>query len=67
MSSNEQDDDINLLTTQELAKLLSVSVDWLNHNRLGDNPIPSKKIGRFVRYTRKDVAGWLHAQTEGVD
>lgn len=59
------DDELDFLTTEDLAKLLSVSVDWLNHNRLSDNPIPYKKLSKFVRYSRRDVAAWMHAQTEG--
>jgi excisionase family DNA binding protein len=63
------EDVLELLTTKELAELLKVSVDWLKHNRLGNNPIPSMRFGGLVRYHPSVVKEWMDAlkQTEDVD
>lgn len=43
----------------QLASLLDVKPDWLNHNRASANPIPFKKLGRFIRYSKSEVQTWL--------
>lgn len=51
-----------LLTTSELAPLLSVSESFLTKARLsGDGP-PYRKLGRSVRYLGRDVLEWLKAR-----
>ena len=51
-----------LLTTQEAAERLRVSVSFLMKARLrGDGP-RYRKIGRAVRYSEADLIDWLKAQ-----
>ncbi len=51
-----------LLTTQEAAERLRVSVSFLMKARLrGDGP-RYRKIGRAVRYSEADLTDWLKAR-----
>jgi len=46
--------------SEELAKKLDVTLDWLKANRKRGKPaIPYKKIGPLVRYNRQDVLSWV--------
>lgn len=50
---------ITLLTPQEAAKLLKVSVSWLAKARMrGDGP-PYIKFGKSVRYIEAALQAWL--------
>lgn len=58
--SDHQIDD--LLTLQEVAELLRVpqaTLRYWRHCHTGPN---SYKIGRHIRYERRDVHSWLRAQ-----
>jgi hypothetical protein len=45
---------------QQCAKFLNVSIQTLqNYMRRDVEPIPHSKIGRFPRFSRKAVEGWL--------
>jgi predicted DNA-binding transcriptional regulator AlpA len=61
--ANHSDDEIgDLLTLQEVAKLLRVPDATLRYWRyLGTGP-RSFRVGRGVRYWRRDVHSWLQAQ-----
>jgi predicted DNA-binding transcriptional regulator AlpA len=51
-----------LLTPQETADFLRVSLSWLAKARMrGDGP-PYVKIGRAVRYPESPLRGWMKAQ-----
>jgi excisionase family DNA binding protein len=53
-----------LLTAQELARLLKVSVHTLRAwRREGVGP-PWIKVGRAIRYRRSDVERWLEQQAK---
>lgn len=55
-----------LLDAAEVAEILSVSVSWVReHTRNGD--IPHKQLGRYVRYDRGEVLGWVQLQSAGGD
>jgi excisionase family DNA binding protein len=56
-----------LLTEQELAALLKVSVRTVRAWRIEGTGPPSLRIGRGVRYRRRDVDTWLEQQAEDRD
>ena len=52
-----------LLTTEETADMIGMSVHWLERDRWsgeGKAP-PYVKLGRKVRYKRSDVMKWLES------
>jgi len=52
-----------LLTTEETADMIGMSVPWLERDRWsgeGKAP-PYVKLGRKVRYKRSDVMKWLES------
>jgi predicted DNA-binding transcriptional regulator AlpA len=54
-----------LLSEQEVADLLGVSLRTLRHWRLDLNyGPPTVRIGRFPRYRRQDVDRWIEEQRE---
>jgi len=59
-------DDV-LLTTKEAARLLGIKENtlaiWRNQQRYN---IPYIKVGRTIRYKRKDIIDFLRRQTLGV-
>lgn len=59
---NEAD---GLLTVEELAGYLGVSVSTIYNRRYrGDDLPPSYRIGKAVRYRRRDVEAWLEEQAD---
>ena len=53
--------DFELLTTEEAARFLRVSVSFLSKARVrGDGP-RYRKLSRSVRYTKTDLLLWLKA------
>lgn len=50
-------DDEKLLTKQEIANFLNVSVKMIDRKVLM-NEIPYLKIGRLVRFSKKKVLAW---------
>ena len=51
-----------LLTPQEAAKLLKVSLSWLAKTRMhGDGP-PFMNVGRSIRYTETVLLHWIKSQ-----
>lgn len=60
------DDDLDdLLTLREVAKLLRVPEGTLRYWRHCGTGPTSYKIGRRVRYLRRDVHAWLRGQRSG--
>lgn len=56
-------DQVNVLTEAEAAELLKVSVRTLRNMRWHGKRGPAfSKVGRFVRYSRDDVAAYVEAQ-----
>jgi excisionase family DNA binding protein len=48
-----------LLSAEEVADMLGMSVDWIYaETRAGR--IPHIKLGRYRRYRRESIEGWLH-------
>jgi len=54
-----------LLKSRDVARLLSISERtlWSLAHR-SDNPLPSIRIGRLIRYLPADVQVWVDAQRE---
>lgn len=55
--------DGNLLTPQQAAEALALSVSWLAKLRLYGGGPPFLKLGRCVRYRREDLTKWLENKT----
>jgi len=53
-----------ILTPEETAELLRVSLTWLyeKSRRRQRNPLPVHRIGRYLRYRRSEVLAWFDAQ-----
>jgi len=53
-----------LLTAEEVAELLAVPPRWVREHTRG-GLIPHVRLGRYVRYRREAVLGWLEEQEQG--
>jgi excisionase family DNA binding protein len=51
----------SLLTVHEVAKILKVPVSWVYERtrRRGTERLPHMKIGKYLRFRKEDVLGWL--------
>jgi excisionase family DNA binding protein len=65
-SGVESSVDDHLLTVQEAARLLSVSVSWVyEHTRAdADDRLPVVKLGKYVRFDRRDLRNYIEAKRE---
>lgn len=50
-----------LYTVESLAKFLDVSPQWV-YARVQFNEIPHVKVGKFCRFRKVDINGWLDSQ-----
>ena len=52
-----------LLTVHEVAEFLKVPVSWVYERtrRRGIERLPHLKIGKYLRFRREDVLGWIDA------
>ena len=50
-----------LLTVSEIAETLKVPVSWVYERtrRRGTERLPHMKIGKYLRFRKEDVLGWL--------
>jgi excisionase family DNA binding protein len=55
------DDDLEqLVTVQDVAKLLKVPVSWVYHaTHWKKNHLPHYKVGRYTRFSEREVRHWL--------
>jgi excisionase family DNA binding protein len=60
----EDDDMIELLTIEEVAARLRVSVETVRWLRQGGRFMPAIKVGRRLMWDASDVDAWLKAQRE---
>lgn len=53
----------NILTVEELAKRLKVPVSWVYEKQRArySNPLPTLKIGRYLRFDWAQVSSWLQS------
>jgi len=61
MDDEDTNDQLELITPEDLADLLKVSKDWL-YARARDGELPAFRFGRSVRFRRSDVEAWLKTQ-----
>lgn len=54
--------DFELLAVPEAARLIGVSVSFMNKKRLIGDGCPYRKIGRRVFYDLQDLKDWVGAQ-----
>lgn len=47
-----------LMTIEEAAKHLGVTVGWI-YKRTAGGEIPCRKIGRFVKFSRRELDDWV--------
>jgi hypothetical protein len=57
----------DILTPDELAARLKVSVDWIyeksrERGRHGGKPLPVLRMGRYLRFCWPDVCTWMRAK-----
>ena len=52
-----------LLTVHEVAELLRVPTSWVYERtrRRGMERLPHLKVGKYLRFRREDVLGWIDA------
>jgi len=55
---------VEIMTPEQVAELFQVSTTWLyeKSRRRQKNPLPVKRIGRYLRYRRSEVLEWFDAQ-----
>jgi predicted DNA-binding transcriptional regulator AlpA len=58
-------DPANILTRSELAKRLKVRERWIYEKtrRRYSDPLPTMRIGRFIRFDWLEVSAWLAAHS----
>lgn len=51
-----------LLTVSEVAELLRVPVSWVYERtrRRGGDRLPHLKVGKYLRFRRAEILGWLN-------
>jgi excisionase family DNA binding protein len=62
--SKDEDGLVELLTIEEVAERLRVSVLTVRWLRQDGRFIPAIKVGRRLMWDTRDVAAWLEAQRE---
>jgi|Tabmets5t2r1_1033131.scaffolds.fasta_scaffold99352_2 predicted DNA-binding transcriptional regulator AlpA len=65
MTSGPMGDDEDLLTEEEAATILQLSVPTLRRLRLEGSGPPHVGIGRQTRYRQAVVQGWLAGEVQG--
>ena len=57
-----------IMTPEQVADLFQVSTTWLyeKSRRRQKNPLPVKRIGRYLRYRRSEVLQWFDAQGQPI-
>ncbi len=58
----ELNDGESLLTAKEAARFMRVSDSWLAKARMRGNGPPYAKVGRSIKYQKKDVVGYIRSQ-----
>lgn len=60
------DQDLNLLTVNDLAKQLKVKPSWIygETRKTGKGAIPRIKVGKYLRFDFEEVMAWIRKQNE---
>jgi len=51
-----------LLDVAQLADYLNVSQAWV-YDRIRDNEIPHSKLGKYLRFRRREIDKWIETQS----
>jgi len=51
-----------LLDVAQLADYLNVSPSWI-YDRIRDNEMPHSKLGKYLRFRRRDIDKWIETQS----
>lgn len=56
-------DNLEILTPEQVAELLQVSVGWVREKvrARAKNPIPTLQFGKYTRFSKADVLEWVHS------
>ena len=70
IASNDLPDIDELLTVDDLARLLKVNRSWVyehvrNRGRPDRDRLPHIKIGKYIRFEMKTVREYLHRKSQG--
>lgn len=57
---NEEKD--TMLDVNQLAAYLNVSPSWI-YDRIKDNDIPHTKLGKYLRFRKREIDKWLTTQS----
>ncbi len=55
-----KDLELEFYSSEKVAAMLGVSLNWLNHNRNSNDPIPFRRFGRIVRYNKTDLHHFIN-------
>ena len=60
------DQNMNLLTVDDMARQLRVKPSWIygETRKTGPGTIPRIKVGKYLRFTLEEVMDWLKAHQE---
>ena len=61
-STARHDEKDALLDVAQLADYLNVSQAWV-YDRIRDNEIPHSKLGKYLRFKKRDIDKWIEAQS----
>jgi len=53
-----------LWSVEEVAAFLGVRKSWV-YSHVADRSIPHHKIGRYVKFRPREIAGWVEATHRG--
>ena len=65
-NTQHSEDDTALMTVQDAARFLNVSVSWIyEHVRPeADDHLPVLKLGKYLRFDPRDLRGYVDAKRE---
>ena len=61
-STARHDEKDALLDVAQLADYLNVSPSWI-YDRIRDNEIPHTKVGKYLRFRKRDIDKWLETSS----
>ena len=61
-STAKHDEKDALLDVAQLADYLNVSSSWI-YDRIRDNEMPHCKLGKYLRFKKRDIDKWVETQS----
>jgi excisionase family DNA binding protein len=61
-----ENQNLNLMTVDDLARQLKVKVSWIygETRKTGPGTIPRIRVGKYLRFSLEEVMDWLKAHQE---